>query len=262
MNPSQSAQSFAEETQPLPNNNILVFKSDIISKAINMSENYEPIDELKLAEISNFTEKELEMVQLFWQPCFNRNWIYLSDYIILNFLTNHTGKDACNDFIRRILKPNYEEGIDYKEVSHDNEIVKSHLKENCKKIPHNKKFYLITIYCLKKLLIIQKQKLEKKSKNQKKNENDISNIISKKLNGKREVLVYENNRIDILTKEYIIEVKKYCNRFSSIGQLLYYAEQYPKHKKRIYLFDCSLKTDSVFEKICKNNNIEVIYFDK
>ena len=39
------------------------------------------------------------------------------DQNILYYLTNYKGKDACNDFIRRILIPNYELDIDYKQVS-------------------------------------------------------------------------------------------------------------------------------------------------
>ena len=83
-----------------PNNNSLVFKPElIISHAINLSEDFIPIDEIKLAEIANFTQKEISMLKLFWNPCFNSTWIYLSDEIILNFLTNETGKYSINHFI-------------------------------------------------------------------------------------------------------------------------------------------------------------------
>ena len=77
-----------DATQP-PNNISSFFKPElIISQAINLSEDFIPIDEIKLAEIANFTPKEISMLKLFWNPCFNSTWGYLSDEIILNFLTN------------------------------------------------------------------------------------------------------------------------------------------------------------------------------
>ena len=90
-----------------PNNNLPVFKPElmIISQAINLSEDFIPIDEIKLAELSNFTPKEISMLKLFCNPCFNSTWIYLSDEIILNFLTNERNKDAINNFIRQVLQP-------------------------------------------------------------------------------------------------------------------------------------------------------------
>ena len=78
-----------DATQP-PNNISSVFKPElIISQAINLSEDFIPIDEIKLAEIAKFTPKEISMLKLFWNPCFNSTWIYLSDEIILNFIIIH-----------------------------------------------------------------------------------------------------------------------------------------------------------------------------
>ena len=100
-----------------PNNISSVFKPElIISQAINLSEDFIPIDEIKLAEIANFTPKEISMLKLFWNPCFNSTWIYLSDEIILNFLTNSKTEDAVNNFIRKVLITNNEKEIDYLQV--------------------------------------------------------------------------------------------------------------------------------------------------
>lgn len=46
-----------------------------------------------------------------------------------------------------------------------------------------------------------------------------------------------NGKIDILTDDYIIEIKKYNGYKHALGQLLAYAQEYPNHKKIIYLFD-------------------------
>ena len=109
-----------------PYTNSLVFKPElIISEAINLSEDYIPIDEIKLAEIANFTSKEISMLKLFWNPCFNSTWIYLSDEIILNSLTDESGKYAIKNFYNQVLIPNSQNEIDYLQVDSNHEIVKS-----------------------------------------------------------------------------------------------------------------------------------------
>lgn len=161
-----------------PNNNSLVFKPElIISQAINLSEDFIPIDEIKLAEIANFTPKEISMLKLFWNPCFNSTWIYLSDEIILNFLTNESGKNAINNFITRVLMPNYENELDYLQVDKTHDLIKncspnlengkSHSSilrskneaclqtniENKKRVAANKNYYIVSGECFKNLLL-------------------------------------------------------------------------------------------------------------
>ena len=158
-----------------PNNNSLVFKPElIISQAINLSEDFIPIDEVKLAEIANFTSKEISMLKLFWNPCFNSTWIYLSDEIILNFLTNESGKDAIHNFAKQILIPKYENELDYLQVDSNHDIIKNcSLNKNNrslnltsenedlfkvkvekkKKAPVNKKYYIVSGECFKNLLL-------------------------------------------------------------------------------------------------------------
>lgn len=126
MNNNNEINLVVDATQP-PNNISSVFKPElIISQAINLSEDFIPIDEIKLAEIANFTPKEISMLKLFWNPCFNSTWIYLSDEIILNFLTNEVNKDAINHFIRQVLISNYENEIDYLQVDKNHEIIKNY----------------------------------------------------------------------------------------------------------------------------------------
>ena len=160
------------DTTQSPNNNPLVFKPElIISQAINLSEDFIPIDEIKLAEIANFTPKEISMLKLFWNPCFNSTWIYLSDEIILNFLTNESGKNAINNFITRVLMPNYENELDYLQVDKTHDLIKncspnlengkSHssiLRNGKSHSPilangNRKKYYIVSGECFKNLLL-------------------------------------------------------------------------------------------------------------
>ena len=150
----------------------------LISQAINLSTDFIPIDQIKLAELSNFTPKEISMLKLFWNPCFNSTWIYLSDEIILNFLTNEVNKDAINNFIRQVLIPNNENEIDYLQVDKTHEIVKNcslnltSKNEAClqaniekkKRVASNKKYYIVSGECFKNLLIQSRCKAGKETR--------------------------------------------------------------------------------------------------
>ena len=101
------------------------------------------------------------MLTLYWQPCFNNSWIYLSDELILENLTNETGKDAIINFYKRIMIPTYEDELDYKQVSADNELVKFHSPRlaNEKNKPGNrKKYYLVTGEAYKCMLMASRSK--------------------------------------------------------------------------------------------------------
>ena len=69
------------------------------------------------------------------------------------------------------------------------------------------------------------------------------------LGGKIEVET-ESGFIDLLTDTEIIEIKKGKNWKQAIGQILIYSSYYPKHTKRIHLFDI---------KNIDNNGCERIY---
>ena len=62
---------------------------------------------------------------------------------------------------------------------------------------------------------------------------DKMNIV---LDGQREVNT-PCGRIDILTKEQIIEVKEYKGWKAALGQILVYSNFYSEHQKRIHLFN-------------------------
>ena len=102
-----------------------IFKSDnIISLALEHTKD-RALTEYEFAKLMNFTEKEVDMLKVYWNPIFNDSWIYLSDELILGNLTNETKKNAIINFYDRILlKGDFQLGIDYKEISPSDELVK------------------------------------------------------------------------------------------------------------------------------------------
>lgn len=62
-----------------------------------------------------------------------------------------------------------------------------------------------------------------------------SDFLANELNGYREVK-NPAGRVDVLTSEYVIEVKEANNWKHAIGQILVYSFYYPNHKPMLYLF--------------------------
>ena len=67
--------------------------------------------------------------------------------------------------------------------------------------------------------------------------------------------------IDLLTDDYLIEIKSYKKWLHAIGQLIGYGEFYPKKQKMLYLFDVGDGELSYVKKICKKHDIIVKVFD-
>ena len=91
-------------------------------------------------------------------------------------------------------------------------------------------------------------------------EEQISDRLAIELDGEREVMLnLTSHRIDVLTKEYIIEVKSYHNRIKALGQLLYYQNNYPDKKLWVHLFDHNNNRDKNYTETCERNNIKLTY---
>ena len=91
-------------------------------------------------------------------------------------------------------------------------------------------------------------------------EENIRDRICKEQNGRREVsLKNSGHRIDILSKEYIIEIKCYSNRIKAIGQVKYYQVGYPSRKLWIHIFNHNDSKDGYFEEACERDNIKLTY---
>lgn len=57
-------------------------------------------------------------------------------------------------------------------------------------------------------------------------------------------------KIDLLTEDSIIEVKRYKSWKHALGQLLVYSIDYPNHKKMLYLYGSAKPRKSSWELIC------------
>jgi hypothetical protein len=90
-------------------------------------------------------------------------------------------------------------------------------------------------------------------------EEKISDRLATENKGKREVQANDKRRIDILSDEYIIEVKEYCSRIKSIGQVIYYQASYPDRKLWIHLFNHTGKRDIFFKNACLKYDIKLTY---
>ena len=114
---------------------------------------YKEPDIEQLAILHNFTSDEQKMIKMFWEPAFNQGWLYLSDEIILEQMTNEKGRMALTNFYKQILfTEEYIENIDYKKIKKNDELIQKY-EEFCslsimnKKDTRggaNKKYYAIT----------------------------------------------------------------------------------------------------------------------
>lgn len=130
----------------------------IVEQSLNIFQDKE-IDHLTIAKLAGFNDEELDWVKLFWEPAFNKSWIYVTKEMVVDWMGYKDNQSTLKDFYTKLRKE-YEENIDYKEVDQNDEIVKEWCKE---KFPstskpdlgggRNKKYYIITGECLKCLLM-------------------------------------------------------------------------------------------------------------
>ena len=219
-----------------------------------------------IAKYNGFTDTELDMLKIFWSDNFNEHWIYLSDEMILNYMTNETGRMSLTNFYKQVLFTDFTIDVNYKEIKKDDDLIKKYdevfsslnlINQKNKVTSNRKKYYAVTGETYKELLKIGSFR---KTKQIVYNEKIIADKLSKTLNGVREVYINETKqRIDILTDDEIIEVKSFKCRMAAVGQILYYHNYYNNRKMRIHLFENYDERDTVFEKICANVNIAVTY---
>jgi phage anti-repressor protein len=116
------------------------------------------VTHLELAKFIGFNDNELQLLKIFWQPCYNEGWIYLSPKLIKEDM----GYSYIPKFYKDTLKKKYLENIDYKEIQKDDDLVKLYEKFGVPKSTpkkkenrggHNSKYYAITGKALKKMLM-------------------------------------------------------------------------------------------------------------
>ena len=132
------------------------YKMSIVDALVKFE--YKSPSNVDLAKHIGFTDAELQMLNMFWEPTFNKGWIYLSRQMILDM-----GYKKISDFYNDTLRLNYTENIDYKEVDENHELVSFYIenvnadRSAFKNIVHKRgkaqKYYIITGTTYKKMLM-------------------------------------------------------------------------------------------------------------
>jgi len=121
--------------------------------------NYEKVENKHLAEFLEFSKKEIAMMETFWEPCFNKSWIYLPREMIERwFCKDDKSISAVKNFYNRILFKKYEKDYDYKELEALNSMITKYKfcwsnmtskKKLEKRGGSNAKYYAVTGECFK-----------------------------------------------------------------------------------------------------------------
>lgn len=100
--------------------------------------------------LKDFIEQNLNAINIdkkifieLWDLIENKQWIYLTKEMVVDWMGYILSKDMMRDFIRRQLIPNYKENIDYKEVDKSHELVILDKKKETRG-GSLKKYYIIT----------------------------------------------------------------------------------------------------------------------
>ena len=85
----------------------------------------------------------------------------------------------------------------------------------------------------------------------------ISKRLELELNAKRVSCPF--GRIDLMTTDTIIEIKKWDEHKKAIGQVIGYAIYYPFYKKRIHFFGSkpTISMEKALREVCSKLNIEI-----
>lgn len=98
------------------------------------------------------------------------------------------------------------------------------------------------------------------SHNIKRKEEKVQTILHKKYGGAIEVAV-PVGYIDLLTTNYLIEIKSYHTWMHAIGQLMTYGDFHRDKTKVLYLFDVKGNDISMVKKMCNKCDIKVKIYD-
>lgn len=95
----------------------------------------------------NFTENDINYIDMFWEPAFNDSWILVTEELVSEHLGYKLAKDMMTNFIKQQLLKNYEVNVEYQEILKDHELVKKSLQLNLTSKDSrggvNKKYYMI-----------------------------------------------------------------------------------------------------------------------
>ena len=142
-------------------------KCDDMVKTALIKYNYGEPTTVELAQHVGFNDDEIRMLKTFWEPVFNKSWIYLSPSMI----TNEMGYKKVSHFYKDTMYTQYIDNVDYKEVAKHDDAVLSYTdfqpnvcgglnlrKHKDNRGGHNTKYYVVTGRTLKKMLMKCKTK--------------------------------------------------------------------------------------------------------
>jgi hypothetical protein len=106
------------------------------------------------ARFCEFTEDDEKYIDMFWEPAFNKSWIYISDEVVADQFGYKRGRSMMSHFYRK-LGEDFEENIDYKFIAGDDKIIDFYSPKNLSKDSRGgalKKHVLVTGETFKYLL--------------------------------------------------------------------------------------------------------------
>ena len=168
--------------------------------------NYNPdVNPTELARVIGFSDEEIVKINVYWNPVFNKGWLYLSDELILGELTDKNSKDTLKDFYKHRLLNSAEfiENRDFKKITKDDELVRMDQMVDSSNFPNQKntsklgakKYYAITGACLKKLLMQAKSTKGIAARNYYLKVEDIAVAM------KDYILAIKNRELDTISKQ-------------------------------------------------------------
>lgn len=132
---------------------------------------FQDVSHEQLAKFTGFSDKELDMLKIFWGPCFNKSWIYLPREMIEEwFCKDDKSTSAIKNFYNRVLFKMYEENYDHKELDASDLLIKeynSHWskmtnRKNQKILYGNRaKYYAVTGECFKMICMERNKGIRK-----------------------------------------------------------------------------------------------------
>lgn len=132
-------------------------QAQIIKKALalEIGKNPDEVTHLSLAKLAGFTDNELKMVEIFWEPAFNDSWIYVSSELIHDLFGYAKTGSSTRDFYRK-LADNFKATSEFMEVDKNHELVVKYYESCLEKFPKmkfkdvaNKKYFIISGKTLK-----------------------------------------------------------------------------------------------------------------
>lgn len=146
-----------------------------------------------------------------------------------------------------LCKKNYKKSYLKKHIDVVHNKNKPHKCTNCEfkcSSKHNLRKHTCNIRCVDGVII---------------NEKSIQKRLQTELNGRSKRC--DAGVVDILTEDYVIEIKLWARYRQGIGQILDYGICYPDKKKRLHLFGVKPNATKIAHigALCKSVNVELMY---